>query len=91
MRSQLLYPLCATFLALVGCSSMETHAVTAASKDFSCAREQTVVTDQFGGVYRLEGCGFAATYQCSETGSLRVHCDVVPGSEAMASRGARVD
>ncbi len=70
---------------------MDKHVVSKASRDFSCAREQPPITARFGGVYRLEGCGFAATYECRENGALNVSCDVVPGTEAVASRGARVD
>lgn len=86
-----LYPLAITFFATTGCASIESQVVAKASHDFSCAREQTVITDQFGGIYRLEGCGFAASYECHEGNNLRVSCTAVDGTETVATRAASAD
>lgn len=90
MPHKLLKPLALTFFLLGGCASFESQVVTHASHDFSCAREQTTITDQFGGIYRLEGCGFAATYECREEASLQVSCEAIT-DETLASRAASAD
>lgn len=74
-----------------GCASMESHVVARASRDFSCAREETVITDVLGGLYRLEGCGFAATYDCQENSSLRVSCTPVGGTQSVTAHAASSD
>ncbi len=91
MTRAILYPLCTLFVAAAGCASMESQVVARASRDFSCARERTVITDQFGGIYRLEGCGFVATYECRENGSLRVACTPIVGEGAVATRATSGD
>ena len=90
MPHKLLKPLAITFFLIGGCASIESQVVTHASRDFSCAREQTTITDQFGGIYRLEGCGFAATYECRENASLRVSCEAI-NEATVASRAASAD
>jgi hypothetical protein len=77
-------------VALGGCASMDTMAVARASRDFSCTREQTLITDQFGSIYRIEGCGFAATYECREGSDLRISCTAL-NDDAVATRAASGD
>lgn len=91
MRRTSLYPLFAFFSFATGCATIESQVVARASHDFSCAREQTVITDQFGGIYRLEGCGFAASYECREGSNLRVACMPVEGTETVATRATTGD
>ena len=37
-----------------------------AAYDFGCSREATKIVDAELGVFRVEGCGYAATYQCND-------------------------
>jgi len=91
MPRAILYPLSVLFLVASGCASMETRVVARAAHDFTCGREQTVITDQFGGIYRVSGCGFTASYECQENGSLVVSCQAIEGTQVVATHAANRD
>ncbi len=56
-------------LVTSGCSSTESVAHTRAANDFSCSKDQVVVTSIGGTSYRATGCGHVATYDCVEAAS----------------------
>jgi hypothetical protein len=66
---------------------MESIVIARASRDFSCAREQTAIVDILGPIYRVEGCGVSATYKCRETNALVTACVAVDGSRSAATHG----
>jgi len=55
-------------LAAAGCAGPTQASIVRgrAAYDFGCARADTRIVDAEVGVYRIEGCGFAATYQCDD-------------------------
>lgn len=91
MPRAMLCPLSVFFLIASGCASMETKVVARAAHDFTCGREQTLITDQFGSIYRVSGCGFTASYECRENGSLVVSCEPIEGTQAVATHAASRD
>jgi hypothetical protein len=66
--------LCLT-LGCIGCAEMNTHVRTLAARDLSCGEEHTRIVDSESGVYRMQGCGFEASYTCAETASLDIRCE----------------
>lgn len=60
---------------------MHTQVKSRAAHDFSCGVEQTQIVDAEGGVYRLEGCGFQASYHCTEDSGLKMQCQRLYMSE----------
>jgi hypothetical protein len=51
---------------MFACADVSTHVRSRAAHDFGCAEQATRITDAAAGVYRIEGCGFAASYQCGD-------------------------
>lgn len=61
-------------LPVVGCTSMKAQVRARAARDFACSEAETRIVDAVEGVYRLEGCGFEASYECRENATLDVTC-----------------
>jgi len=53
-------------VCMFACADVSTHVRSRAAHDFGCSEQATQITDAEAGVYRIEGCGFAASYQCSD-------------------------
>ncbi len=65
-------------LALGGCATqLDTRVRSRAALDFSCAPRNLRIVDRTDTIYRVAGCGSIATYECSETSALAIHCDRV--------------
>ena len=81
-------------LCMVACADVSTHVRTRAAHDFGCSEQATRITDAEAGVYRIEGCGFAASYECSDgAGGVITDCrrlymskaaDSMPGTKPTA-------
>jgi hypothetical protein len=70
-------------LAMVACADVSTHVRTRAAHDFGCSEQATRIVDEEVGVYRIEGCGFAATYECGDgAGGVITDCKQVYVSKA---------
>lgn len=61
-------------LGLVGCADPGTQVRARAARDFGCEEHATRIVDSEVGVYRIEGCGFAASYQCSDANGIATNC-----------------
>ena len=70
--------MCVLFLALAGCGAVGAdvgaQVKSRAARDFSCGEAQTRIVDAEAGVYRIEGCGLAASYQCTEDRAFNTRC-----------------
>jgi hypothetical protein len=64
-------------LGLVACANPSTQVRARAARDFGCEEHATRIVDSEVGVYRIEGCGFAATYQCSDANGIATDCQQV--------------
>ena len=67
--------LCVAGLALLGCVDAGTQVKSRAARDFSCGASETRILDAEAGLYRVAGCGFEATYQCTEDRALNTRCE----------------
>jgi hypothetical protein len=61
-------------MGMVACADVGTQVRTRAARDFGCEEHATHIVDSEVGVYRIEGCGFAATYQCSDANGVLTEC-----------------
>jgi hypothetical protein len=60
---------------MFACADVSTHVRTRAAHDFGCSEQATQIVDAAAGVYRIEGCGFAASYHCSDgAGGVTTDC-----------------
>ncbi|HEX2675530.1 MAG TPA: hypothetical protein VHM19_02800 [Polyangiales bacterium] len=72
-------------LVASGCAvPLDSHVRKRASYDFACAPRNLRIVDRADRVYRVAGCGSIATYECSETPTLAVHCDRVVYDDPMS-------
>jgi hypothetical protein len=84
-------------LCMVACADVSTHVRTRAAHDFGCSEQATRITDAAAGVYRIEGCGFAASYECADgaggvtTDCRRLYMSKAGDSPAMTKPGAGSD
>ena len=53
-------------LCMIACADVSSQVRTRAAHDFGCSEQATRIVDSEVGVYRIEGCGFAASYECSD-------------------------
>jgi hypothetical protein len=67
--------MCVLVLVLAGCADMGAQVKHRAARDFSCAEAQTRIVDAEAGVYRIEGCGLEASYQCTEDRRFNMRCE----------------
>ena len=75
-------------LGMVACSSVDSQVRTRAARDFGCSEQATRIVDKAVGVYRIEGCGFAASYQCSDgAGGITTDCRQLYLSKAAETEG----
>jgi len=60
---------------MLACAGVSTNVRTRAAHDFGCSEQATRITDKDSGVYRIEGCGYAASYHCSDgAGGITTDC-----------------
>jgi hypothetical protein len=59
---------------LVACADPATQVRARAARDFGCEEHATRIVDSDVGVYRIEGCGYAASYQCSDAEGISTDC-----------------
>ena len=60
-------------LLLAACADVAGNVRKRAARDLACA--DTRVVDEDYGVYRVAGCGFEASYRCSEDVNLSTRCE----------------
>ena len=74
---------------MLACADVSSHVRTRAAHDFGCSEEATRIVDAEVGVYRIEGCGFAATYECGDgAGGVITDCKQVYVSKAAGAETA---
>jgi len=81
----------AVLVVVAGCASLESQILARASRDFTCPRKQILISDVVGELYRVKGCGFAATYDCQEDASLHFSCTVVEGTWSDSNAAASAE
>lgn len=65
---------CSIVCVLAGCADVSTQVKTRAARELACNESQTKIVDAEAGVYRVAGCGFEASYQCTEDRALNTVC-----------------
>ena len=62
-------------LCMVACADVSSQVRTRAAHDFGCSEQATRIVDSAVGVYRIEGCGYRASYECGDgTGGVNTDC-----------------
>jgi hypothetical protein len=93
MLRSLTWTLCFLTLVAAGCVTGPDLARQRMEADYNCHQSDITVTELPALAYRVQGCGYTATYVCSDGKDNRVSCIKEAGSSPLptsdADAGAR--